>query len=109
MASRVAQVVGQKYNKKNFLLMHAIGPNVSGVIGTASAAGMFIAMFAQENLPLYVYAPDSGTEGVHFRLVGWGDVFITLGVRFVAVFIILGLLQVMMQLSSLILRRFAKE
>ncbi len=109
MSSRVVQVVGQKYNKKNFLLMHAMGPNVSGVIGTASAAGMFIAMFAQEHLPLYVYAPDSGTEGVHFRLVGWGDVFTTLGVRFVAVFVILGLLQVLMQFSSFILRRFVKE
>jgi oxaloacetate decarboxylase beta subunit len=109
MSARVVQVQGQKYNKKNFLLMHAMGPNVSGVIGTASAAGMFIAMFAQEHLPLYVYAPDSGVEGIHFKLVSWGDVFTTLGVRFVGVFVILGLLQVMMQISSLILRRFTKQ
>lgn len=45
MASRVSQVEGLKYNKKNYLLMHAIGPNLAGVIGTAAAAGMFIAMF----------------------------------------------------------------
>jgi oxaloacetate decarboxylase beta subunit len=45
MAARVSQVVGQEYNKQNYLLMHAIGPNLAGVIGTAAAAGMFIAMF----------------------------------------------------------------
>jgi len=45
MAARVAQVVGQKTDRHNFLLMHAIGPNLAGVIGSAAAAGMFIAMF----------------------------------------------------------------
>jgi oxaloacetate decarboxylase beta subunit len=45
MAARVSQVVGQKENPSNFLLMHAIGPNLAGVIGTAAAAGMLIAMF----------------------------------------------------------------
>jgi len=45
MAARVSQVVGQKANPNNFLLMHAVGPNLAGVIGSAAAAGMFIAMF----------------------------------------------------------------
>ena len=45
MAARVSQLVGQKENPSNFLLMHAMGPNLAGVIGTASAAGMLIAMF----------------------------------------------------------------
>lgn len=45
MAARVSQLVGQKENPSNFLLMHAIGPNLAGVIGTAAAAGMLIAMF----------------------------------------------------------------
>ncbi len=44
MAARVSQVVGQKYNPSNFLLMHAMGPNVAGVIGTAVAAGTMLAM-----------------------------------------------------------------
>jgi len=44
MAARVAQVEGQKANPKNFLLMHAMGPNLAGVIGTATAAGLFITM-----------------------------------------------------------------
>ncbi len=44
MAARVSQVVGQKANPSNFLLMHAMGPNVSGVIGTAVAAGTMLAM-----------------------------------------------------------------
>ena len=44
MAARVAQVVGQKDDPKNFLLMHAMGPNVAGVIGTATAAGLFMTM-----------------------------------------------------------------
>ena len=47
MAARVANKVGQEYDPMNFLLMHAMGPNVSGVIGTAIAAGVFIATFAQ--------------------------------------------------------------
>jgi oxaloacetate decarboxylase beta subunit len=45
MAARVSQMVGQQENPNNFLLMHAIGPNLAGVIGSASAAGMLIAMF----------------------------------------------------------------
>jgi len=43
MAARVAQSVGQKENPSNFLLMHAMGPNVAGVIGSAVAAGVFLA------------------------------------------------------------------
>ncbi|MBN2038706.1 MAG: sodium ion-translocating decarboxylase subunit beta [Spirochaetes bacterium] len=46
MAARVSQVVGQEYDKKNYLLMHAMGPNLAGIIGSAAAAGMFIAMFS---------------------------------------------------------------
>lgn len=45
MAARVSQVVGQQENPGNFLLMHAMGPNVAGVIGTAVAAGTLLAMF----------------------------------------------------------------
>ncbi len=46
MAARVSQTVGQKENPSNFLLMHAMGPNVAGVIGSAIAAGVLIAMFS---------------------------------------------------------------
>ena len=46
MAARVAQSVGQEENPHNFLLMHAMGPNVAGVIGSAVAAGVFLSMFA---------------------------------------------------------------
>lgn len=45
MAARVSQMVGQKENSANFLLMHAMGPNVAGVIGSAIAAGALIALF----------------------------------------------------------------
>ena len=45
MAARVSQVVGQKENPANFLLMHAMGPNVAGVIGSAIAAGVLMALF----------------------------------------------------------------
>ena len=45
MAARVSQKVGQEADPSNFLLMHAMGPNVAGVIGTAVAAGTFMAMF----------------------------------------------------------------
>ena len=45
MAARVSQVVGQKENPSNFLLMHAMGPNVAGVIGSAIAAGAFLTLF----------------------------------------------------------------
>ena len=44
MAARVAQQVGQKENPSNFLLMHAMGPNVAGVIGSAVAAGFFLTL-----------------------------------------------------------------
>ncbi len=45
MAARVSQMVGQKEDPSNFLLMHAMGPNVAGVIGTAVAAGTFMAIY----------------------------------------------------------------
>lgn len=45
MAARVSQVEGQKANPRNFLLMHAMGPNVAGVIGTAVAAGVLLTLF----------------------------------------------------------------
>ena len=45
MAARVSQTVGQKENPSNFLLMHAMGPNVAGVIGSAVAAGVLLACF----------------------------------------------------------------
>ena len=45
MAARVSQTVGSKENPTNFLLMHAMGPNVAGVIGSAVAAGTFMAIF----------------------------------------------------------------
>ena len=44
MAARVAQKVGQEENPGNFLLMHAMGPNVAGVIGSAVAAGVLISI-----------------------------------------------------------------
>ena len=45
MAARVSQKVGQEFNPRNYLLMHAMGPNVAGVIGSAVAAGILINMF----------------------------------------------------------------
>ena len=45
MAARVSQVEGRKYNSSNFLLMHAMGPNVAGVIGSAVAAGFLLSQF----------------------------------------------------------------
>jgi oxaloacetate decarboxylase beta subunit len=45
MAARVSQTVGQKENPSNFLLMHAMGPNVAGVIGSAVAAGVMLSLF----------------------------------------------------------------
>jgi len=47
MAARVSQKVGQQEDPSNFLLMHAMGPNVAGVIGSAVAAGVFLSMFAK--------------------------------------------------------------
>ncbi len=45
MAARVSQVVGRQYDPDNYLLMHAMGPNVAGVIGSAVAAGVFLSRF----------------------------------------------------------------
>ncbi|NLV75381.1 MAG: sodium ion-translocating decarboxylase subunit beta, partial [Tissierellia bacterium] len=45
MAARVSQKVGQEANPRNFLLMHAMGPNVAGVIGSAVAAGLLLMFF----------------------------------------------------------------
>ena len=45
MAARVTNVQGQKANPSNFLLMHAMGPNVAGVIGSAIAAGFLLSVF----------------------------------------------------------------
>ena len=45
MAARVSNVQGQKANPSNFLLMHAMGPNVAGVIGSAIAAGFLLSVF----------------------------------------------------------------
>ncbi|MCJ7688013.1 MAG: sodium ion-translocating decarboxylase subunit beta, partial [Clostridiaceae bacterium] len=47
MAARVSQVVGQEADSSNFLLMHAMGPNVAGVIGTAIAAGILLTIFGK--------------------------------------------------------------
>ncbi|MPN51952.1 Glutaconyl-CoA decarboxylase subunit beta [bioreactor metagenome] len=47
MAARVSQKVGQEANPSNYLLMHAMGPNVAGVIGSAVAAGVLLAMLGQ--------------------------------------------------------------
>jgi oxaloacetate decarboxylase beta subunit len=47
MAARVSNKVGQEADPGNFLLMHAMGPNVAGVIGTAIAAGVMIAVYAR--------------------------------------------------------------
>lgn len=46
MAARVSQIEGQRENPGNFLLMHAMGPNVAGVIGSAIAAGVFLSLFS---------------------------------------------------------------
>ncbi len=45
MSARIVQHMGQKHNKQNFLLMHAMGPNVAGVIGSAIAGGYFLSLF----------------------------------------------------------------
>ena len=45
MAARVSQKVGADADSSNFLLMHAMGPNVAGVIGSAVAAGVFVSLF----------------------------------------------------------------
>ena len=45
MAARVAQNVGKEENPNNYLLMHAMGPNVAGVIGSAVASGIFLSMY----------------------------------------------------------------
>ena len=48
MAARVSQTVGAEYDPQNFLLMHAMGPNVAGVIGTAVAAGYMISRLSSQ-------------------------------------------------------------
>lgn len=45
MAARISQVEGRKVNPSNFLLMHAMGPNVAGVIGSSVAAGFLLSIF----------------------------------------------------------------
>ncbi len=47
MAARVAHNVGQETNPRNFLLMHAMGPNVAGVVGTAIAAGLLLSVLGK--------------------------------------------------------------
>ena len=51
MAARVTQKVGSEADSSNFLLMHAMGPNVAGVIGSAVAAGVFISLFGDTVVP----------------------------------------------------------
>ena len=46
MAARVVHIEGQKEDQTNYLLMHAMGPNVAGVIGSAIAAGLFLMFFS---------------------------------------------------------------
>ena len=71
MAARVSQVVGQKENPGNFLLMHAMGPNVAGVIGSAIAAGVFLSPGSYTHLDVYKrqfcmrFSGDSGRGCVH--------------------------------------------
>jgi oxaloacetate decarboxylase beta subunit len=55
MAARVSQKVGAETDSSNFLLMHAMGPNVAGVIGSAVAAGVFISLFG-DVVPLESHA-----------------------------------------------------
>jgi hypothetical protein len=55
MAARVSQVVGQQEDPSNFLLMHAMGPNVAGVIGSAVAAGVFLAKFIVTSTHTVIY------------------------------------------------------
>ena len=47
MAARISEDVGRQYDPQNHLLMHAMGPNVAGVIGSAIAAGVLLACFGQ--------------------------------------------------------------
>jgi oxaloacetate decarboxylase beta subunit len=49
MAARVSHIEGQKANPANWLLMHAMGPNVAGVIGSAIAAGILLSLFGIKN------------------------------------------------------------
>ena len=44
VSARVSQVVGQQYDKNNFLIMHAMGPNLAGVFGTAISGGIMLAL-----------------------------------------------------------------
>ncbi|MDQ7778550.1 MAG: sodium ion-translocating decarboxylase subunit beta [Planctomycetota bacterium] len=99
MSARVSQVVGQKYNPRNFLLMHAMGPNLSGVIGTAAAAGLYISMLTSKAV-VSAQNPDGS--------FAWDKIFSLLIVRFVVVFVVLAILQILTVLSSLIIRRFSR-
>ncbi|MFP6637251.1 MAG: sodium ion-translocating decarboxylase subunit beta [Nitrospinaceae bacterium] len=60
MAARVSQKVGSEADSSNFLLMHAMGPNVAGVIGSAVAAGVFISLFGDMVVP----EPHAALEGI---------------------------------------------
>ncbi|HIE42517.1 MAG TPA: sodium ion-translocating decarboxylase subunit beta [Nitrospinaceae bacterium] len=60
MAARVSQKVGSEADSSNFLLMHAMGPNVAGVIGSAVAAGVFISLFGDMAVP----EPHAALEGI---------------------------------------------
>ena len=59
MAARVSQKEGQKANPANFLLMHAMGPNVAGVIGSAIAAGVLLSMFGYRYYSLHSPTPSA--------------------------------------------------
>ncbi|PIR00114.1 MAG: glutaconyl-CoA decarboxylase subunit beta [Nitrospinae bacterium CG11_big_fil_rev_8_21_14_0_20_45_15] len=62
MAARVSQKVGAEEDKQNFLLMHAMGPNVAGVIGSAVAAGVFVSLFGD---PVAGADPHAAVESLH--------------------------------------------
>jgi oxaloacetate decarboxylase beta subunit len=96
MSSRVAQAMGQRENPRNFLLMHAMGPNLAGVIGTASAAGMCIAMF-------------SGTAAEAVGSPNWPQLMATLLIRFVGVFVVLGILMVAVMSLGRIVSALTRE
>ncbi len=66
MASRVSQKVGQEADPHNFLLMHAMGPNVAGVIGTAVAAGIMLALFGESALMTSGHAESIIRAGADF-------------------------------------------
>ncbi len=73
MAARVSQKVGADADPHNFLLMHAMGPNVAGVIGTAVAAGVMLALFGVEGQMTPGHAELLISQGADFirSLIGW--------------------------------------